>query len=103
MRLPNKVVSEPRQKKGAYGMSIIKRVSKGENYSIMELSQPNTQPITTTSSLSLPKLCKKTDTHKIENLVEYSYVPEDAQIAETVPPLLSPYNIFKKQRTITRS
>ena len=91
------------ERRGAYGMNIIKRVSKGENYSIMELSQPNTQPITTTSSLSLPKLCKKTDTHKIENLVEYSYVPEDAQIAETVPPLLSPYNIFKKQRTITRS
>ncbi|CAI8595172.1 unnamed protein product [Vicia faba] len=91
------------ERRGAYGMNIINIVSKGEKYLTMALSQQNTHPITTTSSLSLPKLCKKTDTHKIENLVGYSYVPEDAQISETVPPLLSPYNIFKKQRTITRS
>ncbi|KAI5429496.1 hypothetical protein KIW84_034183 [Lathyrus oleraceus] len=69
----------------------------------METPEPNTQPITTTSSLSLPKLCKKINSHKIENLIEYSHVPEDAQISETIPPLLSPYNIFKRQRSVTRS
>lgn len=69
----------------------------------METPEPNTQPITTTSSLSLPKLCKKKNSHKIENLIEYSHVLEDAQISETIPPLLSPYNIFKRQRSVTRS
>ncbi|KAI5400362.1 hypothetical protein KIW84_065304 [Lathyrus oleraceus] len=69
----------------------------------METPEPNTQPITTTSSLSLPKLCKKINSHKIENLIEYSHVPEDAQISETIPPLLSPYNIFKRQRSVNRS
>ncbi|CAK8533744.1 unnamed protein product [Lathyrus sativus] len=69
----------------------------------METPEPKTQPITTTSSLSLPKLCKKTNSHKIENLIEYSHVPEDAQISETIPPLLSSYNIFKRQRSVTRS
>ncbi|KAI5390501.1 hypothetical protein KIW84_075713 [Lathyrus oleraceus] len=28
---------------------------------------------------------------------------EDAQISKTIPPLLSPYNIFKRQRSVTRS
>ncbi|CAK8540953.1 unnamed protein product [Lathyrus sativus] len=69
----------------------------------METPEPNTQPITTTSSLPLPKLYKKTNSHKIENFIEYSHVPEDAQIFETIPPLLSPYNIFKRQRSVTRS
>ncbi|KAI5424799.1 hypothetical protein KIW84_030838 [Lathyrus oleraceus] len=69
----------------------------------METPELNTQPITTTSSLSLPKLCKKTNSHKVENLIKYSHVPEDAQIYETIPPLLSPYNIFKRQRSVTRS
>ncbi|KAI5409459.1 hypothetical protein KIW84_055047 [Lathyrus oleraceus] len=88
---------------GACGMNIIKRVTKGENHSNMETPEQNTQLITTTSSLSLPKLCKKTNSHKIENLIEYSHVPEDAQISETIPPLLSPYNIFKRQTSVTRS
>ncbi|KAI5404686.1 hypothetical protein KIW84_051739 [Lathyrus oleraceus] len=69
----------------------------------METPEPNTQPIITTSSLSLSKLCKKTNSHKIENLIEYSHFPEDAQISEAIPPLLSPYNIFKRQRSVTRS
>lgn len=63
----------------------------------METPQSNTRPITITSSLSLSKLRKKTDTHKIKNIVEYSYVPKDIQIAEIVHLLLSLYNIFKKE------
>lgn len=66
-------------------MNIIKRVSKGDNHLNMEIDEPNTQPIITISSLSLPKPCKKTSSHKIENLIEYSHVPEDTQIYETIP------------------
>ena len=46
-----------------------------------------------------PKLFQK----KIENLVEYSYILEDAQISQTLNPLLSPYNIFKRHRYSLRS
>lgn len=84
-------------------MNIVKRVSKRENHLNMETPEPNTQHITTTSSLSLPKLCKKTNSHKIENLIEYSHVSEDAQISETIPHILRPYNIFKRQRSVTIS
>ncbi|MCH90083.1 polyprotein-like, partial [Trifolium medium] len=66
------------------------------------ITEPKT-PITTTSAISLPKNCKKTDSHKIENLIEYTYVPDDVQVAETVPPLLSPYNIFRKHKSFTRT
>ncbi|KAI5410227.1 hypothetical protein KIW84_055642 [Lathyrus oleraceus] len=76
------------RRRGAYGVNIVKRVSKGENHLNMETPEPNTQHITTTSSLSLPKLYKKTNSHKIENLIEYSHVSEDAQISETIPPVL---------------
>lgn len=58
-------------------------------------NKPNTQLVVLTSVLSLPKVAKKT-TSKTENMIEYSYVPEDAQIFETISPLLSPYNIFKR-------
>lgn len=68
----------------------------------MDTPEPTSQLITLTSALSLRRSCKKTDSHKIENLVEYSYVQDDAQIAETIPPLLSPYIIFKRQRLFTR-
>lgn len=84
-------------------MNIIKRVDEGDNHLNMETPEPNTQPITTTSSLSLHKLCKKTNSHKIENPIEYSHIPEDAQISETIQPLLNPYNIFKRQRSVSRS
>ena len=88
---------------GAYGMNMIKRVSKKGIHVAMDTPEPTSQPITLTSALSLPISCKKTDSHKIENLVGYSYVPDDAQIAKTIPPLLSSYNIFKRQRSFTRT
>ncbi|RDX84615.1 hypothetical protein CR513_34317, partial [Mucuna pruriens] len=61
------------------------------------------QPILLNSSLSLPKNISRTLSSKIENVVEYSYTPEDAQISETTTPLLSTYNIFKRQRSTLRS
>jgi len=54
------------------------------------------------SSICTPSV-SKTLSSKIENLIEYSYVPEDAQISETQSPLLSPYNIFRRQRSALRS
>lgn len=79
------------------------RVSKRDNHLQMETCEPNTQSIITTSSLSLPKLCKKTNYLKIENLIEYSHIPEDVKISKIIPPLLNPYNMFKRQNSVTRS
>ena len=40
---------------------------------------------------------------KIENLVEYSYIPESAHINEPSFPLLSPYDLYKRLHSFTRS
>lgn len=72
------------------------RVSKGSIHLNMETLERNTQPITTKPSLPLPKLYKKTNSYKIENFIEYSHVPEDVRISETIHLLLIPYNIFKR-------
>lgn len=59
---------------------------------------PKDQPITLTSSLSPPRTCQKIDSHIIQNIDEYSHVQktrlDDAQIVETIPHLLSPYDTF---------
>ncbi|RDX62366.1 hypothetical protein CR513_59312, partial [Mucuna pruriens] len=68
-------------------------VASKRNCTTMESSSSDTpQPVLLNSSLSLPKNISRTLSPKIENLVEYTYVPEDAQISETSTPLLSPYN-----------
>ncbi|RDX61397.1 hypothetical protein CR513_60385, partial [Mucuna pruriens] len=70
----------------------------------MESSSSDTQqPVLLSSSLPLPRNLSKILSSKIENLVEYSYVPEDAQISETSTPRLSLYNIFHRQRSTLRS
>lgn len=79
------------------------RVSKRDNHLNMETFESNTQSITATSSLSHPKSYKKTNSHKIENLIKYSHVLEDDDIFEIIPSLLSLYNIFKRQNSIIRS
>ncbi|KAH9780635.1 hypothetical protein KPL71_008147 [Citrus sinensis] len=60
-------------------------------------------PISLSSTLSLPKSCTKQTANKIENLVEYSYIPESAQINESSFPLLSPYQLYKRGNSFTRS
>ena len=65
-------------------------------------STPST-PVTLSSTLSLPKSCSSHTTNKIENLVEYSYIPESAQISESSYPLLSPYHLYKRPRSFTHS
>ncbi|KAH9657988.1 hypothetical protein KPL70_023307 [Citrus sinensis] len=54
-------------------------------------------------SLSLPRSCQKHVASKIENLVEYSYIPESAQINESQFPIMSPYNLYKQKTSLTRS
>ncbi|KAH9780741.1 hypothetical protein KPL71_008198 [Citrus sinensis] len=65
-------------------------------------STPST-PVTLSSTLSLPKSCTSHTANKIENLVEYSYIPESAQISESSYPLLSPYHLYKCPSSFTRS
>ncbi|KAH9658047.1 hypothetical protein KPL70_023335 [Citrus sinensis] len=59
--------------------------------------------ISLSSTFSLPKSCSKHKTSKIENLVEYSYIPESAQINENQFPIMSPYNLYKQKTSFTRS
>ena len=60
-------------------------------------------PVSLSSTLSLPKSCSKHTASKIKNLVEYSYIPESAQINESSFPLLSPYHLYKRPHSFTRS
>ncbi|KAH9734693.1 hypothetical protein KPL71_017459 [Citrus sinensis] len=66
-------------------------------------SSTPSNPVTLSSTLSLPKSCTSHTANKIENLVEYSYIPESAQISESSYPLLSPYHLYKRPSSFTRS
>ena len=70
----------------------------------MASSSSSATPASSSSlvTLSLPKSCTKQTASKIENLVEYSYVPEYVQINESSLPLISPYHLYKKL-SFTRS
>ena len=70
----------------------------------LQMTKPtNKQPVLLNSTLSLPRNISKTLSEKIENLMEYSYIPKDAQISQSLNPLLNPYNIFKRHRYSLRS
>ena len=73
-----------------------------ENYSFMG-STSSSAPVTISSTLSLPKSCTSHTANKIENLVEYSYILESAQISESSYPLISPYQLYKRPSSFTRS
>ncbi|KAH9724577.1 hypothetical protein KPL70_007535 [Citrus sinensis] len=66
-------------------------------------SSTPSNPVTLSSTLSLPKSCTSHTANKIENLVEYSYIPESAQISESSYPLISPYQLYKCPSSFTRS
>ncbi|KAH9801877.1 hypothetical protein KPL71_001189 [Citrus sinensis] len=66
-------------------------------------STSSSPPVTLSSTLSLPRSCTSHTTNKIENLVEYSYIPESAQISEYSYPLISPYQLYKRPSSFTRS
>ena len=99
------MVSEPNRfpKGGHDGIDYMPRTSRRSQPNMDNPTQAPSQPILLNSTLSLPPSVSKTISSKIENLIEYSYVPEDAQISETHSPLLSPYNIFRRQRSALRS
>ncbi|KAH9734719.1 hypothetical protein KPL71_017474 [Citrus sinensis] len=61
------------------------------------------QSYSLSSTLSLPKSCTSHTANKIENLVEYSYIPKSAQISESSYPLLSPYQLYKRPSSFTRN
>ena len=63
----------------------------------------SSSPVTLSSTLSLPKSCTKQTANKIKNLVEYSYVLESAQITESSLPLISPYHLYKKPSSFTKT
>ncbi|KAH9716806.1 hypothetical protein KPL71_021585 [Citrus sinensis] len=73
-----------------------------ENYSFMA-STSSSAPVTLSSTLSLPKSCTSHTANKIKNLVEYSYIPESTQISESSYPLISPYQLYKRPSSFTRS
>ncbi|KAH9752176.1 hypothetical protein KPL71_014597 [Citrus sinensis] len=79
--------------------------SRRESFSFMASTSSSTPstPVTLSSTLSLPKSCTSHTANKIENLVEYSYIPESAQISESSYPLLSPYHLYKRPSSFTRS
>ncbi|KAK2662727.1 hypothetical protein Ddye_001301 [Dipteronia dyeriana] len=56
----------------------------------------------TLTRLSSAISIRQTQTNKIQHLVEYTHIPESAQITETVLPLLNPYTIFKRSRSLSR-
>ncbi|KAK7361465.1 hypothetical protein VNO77_03531 [Canavalia gladiata] len=51
------------------------------------------------SKITLPDFCKQTMGSKIDNLVEYRYVPEEARIDQSIPPLMSPYNLYRRHKS----
>ena len=62
----------------------------------------NFTPPRLSSSLSItpsPSI-RRTLSNRIENLVEYSHIPQNAQIDATSVPLLNPYNIFKRNKSM---
>ncbi|KAH9734768.1 hypothetical protein KPL71_017493 [Citrus sinensis] len=76
-----------------------------ENFSFMASTSSSTSsnPVTLSSTLSLPKSCTSHTANKIENLVEYSYIPESAQISESSYSLISPYHLYKRPSSFTRN
>ncbi|KAH9752716.1 hypothetical protein KPL71_014813 [Citrus sinensis] len=81
------------------------RMRRRESFSFMASTSSSTPstPVTLSSTLSLPKSCTSHTANKIEHLVEYSYIPESAQISESSYPLISPYHLYKRPSSFTRS
>ncbi|KAK2655052.1 hypothetical protein Ddye_008104 [Dipteronia dyeriana] len=55
-------------------------------------------PVRLSSAISV----RQTQTNKIQNLVEYTHIPESSQITETALPLLNPYTVFKRSKSLSR-
>ncbi|KAK2634646.1 hypothetical protein Ddye_029438 [Dipteronia dyeriana] len=55
-------------------------------------------PVRLSSAVSI----RQAQTNKIQNLVECTHIPESAQINETSLPLLNPYTVFKRSKSLSR-
>ena len=66
-----------------------------------DIPSSKSSPISLSSTLFLPRSGKKHVASKIENLVEYSYIPESAQINESQFPVMSPYHLYKQKSSFT--
>ena len=66
-------------------------------------SSTSSNPVTLSSTLSLLRSCTSHTTNKIENLVEYSYIPKSIQISESSYPLISLYQLYKRPSSFTHS
>ncbi|XLU77161.1 hypothetical protein S245_000582, partial [Arachis hypogaea] len=67
-------------------------------------SSSSSQPIHHSTSLSidrLPTSLKKTLGNKIDQLVEFTHVPEDSRTPATEYPLISPYSFYQRQKKST--
>jgi len=65
----------------------------------MDQSSPSENPITLSSKIIIPDSCEKTLSSKIGNLIEFQHIPEESQIEHSLPPLLSPYNVFRRNKS----
>ena len=68
-----------------------------------DIASSKSSPISLSSTFSLPHSCQKHVASKIENLVEYSYIPESAQINESQFLVMSPYHLYKQKTSFNRS
>ncbi|KAK2638526.1 hypothetical protein Ddye_026321 [Dipteronia dyeriana] len=64
----------------------------------MANSSSENAPIRLSSTISV----RTTQSNKIQHLVEYTHIPESAQINETSLPLLNPYTVFKRSKSLVR-
>ena len=64
---------------------------------LVNTSNPASEIIQLSSSLSF----RSQETNRLEQLVEYSYIPEDAQISATSQPLMNPYVVYQRPRGVT--
>lgn len=55
------------------------------------------------SSITVPPSCFKTLSHRIDNLIEMSHLPEDARIEESHLPLLNPYSFYHRDHSFSSS
>ncbi|XLU44670.1 hypothetical protein S245_039484, partial [Arachis hypogaea] len=86
---------------------LLVKASKRESLNIiMDLtnSSSSSQPIHHSTPLSidrLPASLKKTLGNKIDQLVEFTHVPEDSRTPATEYPLISPYSFYHRQKKST--
>ncbi|QHO22948.1 polyprotein [Arachis hypogaea] len=100
------VVSEPQVDKRKKKVLLVKASKRESLNIIMDLtnSSSSSQPIHHSTPLSidrLPASLKKTLGNKIDQLVEFTHVPEDSRTPATEYPLISPYSFYHRQKKST--